>query len=256
MFHHPRKRFGQHFLHDRNIINKILLAINPRPGETLVEIGPGRGALTLPLLDRHGQLTAVELDRDVIPQLQADAVGKGELRVIQGDALKTDFRTLAPPGGKIRLIGNLPYNISTPLLFHLLDQAETIADMHFMLQKEVVQRMAAKPGGKNYGRLTVMLAARCRVEPLFSIGSGAFTPAPKVESSFVRLTPHATPPFEIADKVRFARIVNPAFSQRRKTLRNALRGLADEAAIRAAGLNPSARPETLSTGDYARLAAL
>ncbi|MDE2460605.1 MAG: 16S rRNA (adenine(1518)-N(6)/adenine(1519)-N(6))-dimethyltransferase RsmA, partial [Gammaproteobacteria bacterium] len=254
--HHPRKRFGQHFLHDRNIINKILLAINPQPGDSLVEIGPGRGALTLPLLERHGQLTAVELDRDVIPQLQAAAVGKGELHVIQGDALKTDFRTLAPPGEKIRLIGNLPYNISTPLLFHLLDQAQTIADMHFMLQKEVVQRMAAKPGGKDYGRLTVMLAARCRVEPLFHIGSGAFTPAPKVESSFVRLTPHATPPFKIADQSRFAKIVNQAFSQRRKTLRNALRGLADEAAIRAAGLNPSARPETLSTGDYARLAAL
>ncbi|MBU6420599.1 MAG: 16S rRNA (adenine(1518)-N(6)/adenine(1519)-N(6))-dimethyltransferase RsmA [Gammaproteobacteria bacterium] len=256
MQHHPRKRFGQHFLHDRNIINKILLAINPQPGDSLVEIGPGRGALTLPLLERHGQLTAVELDRDVIPQLQAAAVGKGELHVIQGDALKTDFRTLAPPGEKIRLIGNLPYNISTPLLFHLLDQAQTIADMHFMLQKEVVQRMAAKPGGKDYGRLTVMLAARCRVEPLFHIGSGAFTPAPKVESSFVRLTPHATPPFKIADQSRFAKIVNQAFSQRRKTLRNALRGLADEAAIRAAGLNPSARPETLSTGDYARLAAL
>ncbi|MBU6509686.1 MAG: 16S rRNA (adenine(1518)-N(6)/adenine(1519)-N(6))-dimethyltransferase RsmA [Gammaproteobacteria bacterium] len=256
MQHHPRKRFGQHFLHDRNIINKILLAINPQPGDSLVEIGPGRGALTLPLLERHGQLTAVELDRDVIPQLQAAAVGKGELHVIQGDALKTDFRTLAPPGEKIRLIGNLPYNISTPLLFHLLDQAQTIADMHFMLQKEVVQRMAAKPGGKDYGRLTVMLAARCRVEPLFHIGSGAFTPAPKVESSFVRLTPHATPPFKIADQPRFAKIVNQAFSQRRKTLRNALRGLTDEAVIRAAGLNPSARPETLSTGDYARLAAL
>lgn len=256
MPHQPRKRFGQHFLHDRNIINKILLAINPRPGETIVEIGPGRGALTLPLLERHGQLTAVELDRDVIPELEAGATGKGELHVIQGDALKTDFRVLAPPDGKIRLIGNLPYNISTPLLFHLLDQAEAIADMHFMLQKEVVQRMAAKPGGKDYGRLTVMLAARCRVEPLFNIGSGAFTPAPKVESAFVRLTPHATPPFEVADRPRFAKIVNQAFSQRRKTLRNALRGLSDETAIRAAGLDPAARPETLSAGDYARLAAL
>lgn len=256
MGHRPRKRFGQHFLHDRNIINKILLAVSPRPGETLVEIGPGRGALTLPLLERHGQLTAVELDRDMIPQLEVAAAGKGELRVIQGDALKADFREFAPAGGKIRLIGNLPYNISTPLLFHLLDQAETIADMHFMLQKEVVQRMAAKPGGKDYGRLTVMLAARCRVEPLFHIGSGAFMPAPKVESAFVRLTPHATPPFEIADKLRFAKIVNQAFSQRRKTLRNALRGLTDEAAIHAAGLDAAARPETLSAGDYARLAAL
>lgn len=255
MFHRPRKRFGQHFLHDRNIINKILLAINPRPGETVVEIGPGRGALTLPLLERHGKLIAVELDRDVVPKLEADAGSKGELQVIQGDALKTDFRAFAPHDGKIRLVGNLPYNISTPLLFHLLDQADAIADMHFMLQKEVVQRMAAKPGGKDYGRLTVMLAARCRVEPLFNIGSGAFTPAPKVESAFVRLTPHVAPPFEIADPTRFAKIVNQAFSQRRKTLRNALRGLADEAGIRAAGLDPSVRPETLSAGDYARLAA-
>lgn len=255
MFHRPRKRFGQHFLHDRNIINKILLAIAPKPNDLLVEIGPGLGALTLPLLEHCGKLTAVELDRDVIPELEADAAGKGELHVIQGDALKTDFRALTPPGGKIRLIGNLPYNISTPLLFHLLDQADAISDMHFMLQKEVVQRMAAKPGGKDYGRLTVMLAARCRVEPLFNIGSGAFTPAPKVESAFVRLTPHATPPFEIADQPRFAKIVNQAFSQRRKTLRNALRGLADEAAIRAAGLDPAARPETLSASDYARLAA-
>jgi len=253
--HQPRKRFGQHFLHDRNVIGKILLAVAPQAGDTLVEIGPGLGALTLPLLERCGRLIAVELDRDMVPKLKASAIGKGELQIIQADALKTDFRVLAPPGGKIRLVGNLPYNISTPLLFHLLDQAEVIADMHFMLQKEVVQRMAAKPGGKEYGRLTVMLAARCRVEPLFSIGSGAFTPPPKVESAFVRLTPYPAPPFEIADMTRFAQVVTQAFSHRRKTLRNALRGLADEAAILAAGLEPMARPETLSAADYARLAA-
>ncbi len=253
--HRARKRFGQHFLHDRNVIGKILLAVNPQPEDALIEIGPGLGALTLPLLERCGRLTAVELDRDVIPRLQAEAAGKGELHVIQADALKTDFGAFAPASGKIRLVGNLPYNISTPLLFHLLDYSAAIADMHFMLQKEVVQRMAAAPGGKDYGRLTVMLAARCRVQPLFSIGSGAFTPAPKVESAFVRLTPHVTPPFEIKDMARFAQLVSRAFSQRRKTLRNALRELADEAAIRAAGLDPMARPETLSAGDYARLAA-
>ena len=255
MDHLPRKRFGQHFLHDRNVIKKILLAVNPQPGDTLVEIGPGLGALTLPLLEHCGRLTAVELDRDVIPRLHAEAQGKGDLRLIQADALKTDFRALALPGGKIRLVGNLPYNISTPLLFHLLDHAAVVADMHFMLQKEVVQRMAAAPGGKDYGRLTVMLAARCRVQPLFSIGSGAFTPAPKVESAFVRLTPYPTPPFEVTDWVRFAQLVSQAFSRRRKTLRNALRGLLDDAAIRAAGLDPMARPETLSAGDYARLAS-
>ncbi|MGH8378294.1 MAG: ribosomal RNA small subunit methyltransferase A, partial [Gammaproteobacteria bacterium] len=146
-------------------------------------------------------------------------------------------------------------NISTPLLFHLLDQAGAIQDMHFMLQKEVAQRMAAKPGGKDYGRLTVMLAAHCTVAPLFKIGSGAFSPPPKVESAFVRLLPHAAPPFPLTDPARFARFVSQAFSHRRKTLRNALQGLADEAAIRAAGLDPAARPETLSAADYARLAS-
>ncbi|MGH8335607.1 MAG: 16S rRNA (adenine(1518)-N(6)/adenine(1519)-N(6))-dimethyltransferase RsmA, partial [Gammaproteobacteria bacterium] len=217
--HRARKRFGQHFLHDRNVISKILLAVAPKPDDFLVEIGPGLGALTLPLLTCCGSLTAVELDRDVIPKLEAAAAGKGELHVIQGDALKTDFRALAPPGGKIRLVGNLPYNISTPLLFHLLDQAGAIQDMHVMLQKEVAQRMAAKPGGKDYGRLTVMLAAHCTVAPLLKIGSGAFSPPPKVESAFVRLLPHAAPPFPLTDPARFARFVSQAFSHRRKTLR-------------------------------------
>ncbi|HVC37224.1 MAG TPA: 16S rRNA (adenine(1518)-N(6)/adenine(1519)-N(6))-dimethyltransferase RsmA [Gammaproteobacteria bacterium] len=252
--HQARKRFGQHFLRDRNIIKKILLAIDPRPDDFLVEIGPGMGALTLPLLERCGTLTAVELDRDVIPKLQAAALDKGDLHIIQADALKTNFRALAPPGRKLRLVGNLPYNISTPLLFHCLDQMDVIADMHFMLQKEVVQRMAAQPGGKDYGRLTVMLSVRCRVQPLLSIGAGAFTPPPKVESAFVRLIPHAQAPFQLADPVRFTALVNQAFSRRRKTLRNALMGLADESAIRRAGLDPAARPETLSAADYARLA--
>jgi 16S rRNA (adenine1518-N6/adenine1519-N6)-dimethyltransferase len=255
MQHRPRKRFGQHFLHDQRVIGKILAAISPQAGEFLVEIGPGLGAISLPLLERCGILTAIELDRDVIPELQASAAGKGELRIIQADALKTDISALAPPGGKLRLVGNLPYNISTPLLFHFLKSADHVADMHFMLQKEVVERMAANPGGKEYGRLTVMLAARCKVQPLFNIGSGAFRPPPKVESSFVRLTPHATPPFPITDATRFARIVTGAFSHRRKTLRNALAGLVDEAAIRAAGIDPQTRPETLSAEDYARLSA-
>ena len=255
MQHRPRKRFGQHFLHDQRIIGKILAAIAPRAGERLVEIGPGLGAITLPLLERCGALTVVELDRDVIPPLQAAADGKGELTVIQADALKTDISALAPPGDKLRLVGNLPYNISTPLLFHFLEHAAQVRDMHFMLQKEVVERMAARPGGKDYGRLTVMLAAHCRVEPLFHIGSGAFRPPPKVESSFVRLTPHAVAPFPISNKRRYAALVTQAFSHRRKTLKNALAGLVDEEAIQAAGLDPKARPETLSAADYARLAA-
>ena len=253
MQHRPRKRFGQHFLHDQRVIGKILAAILPLPGESLVEIGPGLGAISLPLLERCGALTAIELDRDVIPELQASAAGKGALRIIQADALKTDISALAPAGGKLRLVGNLPYNISTPLLFHFLEYAHHVTDMHFMLQKEVVERMAASPGGKEYGRLTVMLAARCKVQPLFNIGSGAFRPPPKVESSFVRLVPYAVPPFLIPDRARFARIVTGAFSHRRKTLRNALAGLVDETAIRAAGIDPGTRPETLSAEDYARL---
>ena len=253
MEHQPRKRFGQHFLHERNIIQKIIRAVAPQPGDLLVEIGPGLGAITLPLLEHCGRLTAIELDRDVIPRLQAQATGKGELHIVQGDALQTDLRPLTLAGQKLRLVGNLPYNISTPLMFHFLEQMDCIADMHFMLQKEVVQRMAAKPGGKEYGRLTVMLAARCRVQPLFNIGAGAFSPPPKVESAFVRLLPHSDSPFPIHDPAQFSRIVTQAFSHRRKTLRNALQGLVDEPAIRAAGLDPGARPETLTPADYARL---
>ncbi|MGH8278357.1 MAG: 16S rRNA (adenine(1518)-N(6)/adenine(1519)-N(6))-dimethyltransferase RsmA [Gammaproteobacteria bacterium] len=250
----PRKRFGQHFLHDRNAINKILLAVAPTPGDFVVEIGPGRGALTLRLLARCGRLTVVELDRDLIAPLAASTAGQGELRIIAGNALDIDYRTLVTPPAKLRLVGNLPYNISTPLLFHMLTQADAIRDMHFMLQKEVVQRMAATPGSKSYGRLTVMLAARCRVEPLFHIGGGGFTPPPHVDSSFVRLTPFTAPPFEIRDTARFALVVRTAFSQRRKTLRNALRAVVEEPVIRAAGLDPAARPETLSAAEFARLA--
>ena len=249
MQHRTKKRFGQHFLHEQRVIDKILAAVSPRPGDALVEVGPGLGAITLPLLEHAGALTAVELDRDVIPPLQKAARGKGELHVVQADALKTDFRALAPLGGKIRLVGNLPYNVSTPLLFHFLDQMDCIADMHFMLQREVVERMAAVPGGKEYGRLTVMLAARCRVEHLFDIGPGAFRPPPKVHSAFVRLVPHAAPPFPLASPARFARVVTQAFSHRRKTLKNALAGLVDEAVILAAGIDPKARPETLSAAD-------
>ncbi|HET7922001.1 MAG TPA: 16S rRNA (adenine(1518)-N(6)/adenine(1519)-N(6))-dimethyltransferase RsmA [Gammaproteobacteria bacterium] len=256
MEHRARKRFGQHFLHDRGAIAKILLAIAPQAGDHLIEIGPGLGAITLPLLERCGMLTAVELDRDVIPRLETAAAGKGRLRIIQADALKTDFRTLAPAGGKIRLVGNLPYNISTPLLFHFLDQADALQDMHFMLQKEVVQRMAAAPGGRDYGRLTVMLAARCRVEPLFRIGAGAFSPPPKVESAFVRLTPHIAPPFPFRDASRFASLVAQAFSHRRKTLRNALRDRVSVAGFESIGIDPGARPETLSPADFARLSNL
>jgi 16S rRNA (adenine1518-N6/adenine1519-N6)-dimethyltransferase len=252
--HRAKKRFGQHFLHDPGVIARILAAIDPRPGERLVEIGPGRGALTIPLLDRVGRLEAVELDRDVIPVLELAAAGHGELVIHQADALAFDFSALAGDAS-IRLVGNLPYNISTPLLFHLLAASTAVADMHFMLQKEVVDRMAAVPGTKAYGRLSVMLAAACRVEHLFDIGPGAFSPPPRVRSSFVRLTPWAEPPFPLGDPAGFAAIVREAFSKRRKTLRNALRGTLETDDILAAGCDPGARPETLAPADFARLAA-
>ena len=253
MSHRPRKRFGQHFLHDPGVIARIVAAIDPRPDDQLLEIGPGRGALTVPLLERAGRLTAVELDRDVIPLLEQAAAGRGELTIHQADALRFDYGQLASPEAPLRLVGNLPYNISTPLLFHVLGYAESIADMHFMLQKEVVDRMAATPGGKTYGRLTVMLAAVCRIEPLFDIGPGAFTPPPAVRSTVVRLTPWREPPFEIYDQATFAAVVMEAFSKRRKTLRNALRTMLEADQIAAAGCDPGARPETLAPAEFASL---
>jgi len=253
--HRPRKRFGQHFLHDPSVIARIVAAIDPRPGERLVEIGPGLGALTLPLLDRAGRLEVVELDRDVIPQLVARARGHGELVVHEADALEFDFAALAGPGPPLRLCGNLPYNISTPLLFHLLEAHAAIADMHFMLQKEVVARMAAVPSTRAYGRLTVMLAVHCAVERLFDVGPGAFRPPPRVESSVVRLRPHREPPFAIADPARFAAVVAAAFGQRRKTLRNALAAHVAPAGFDAAGIDPGRRAETLTPAEFAHLAA-
>ncbi len=254
MPHRPRKRFGQNFLHDPIVIARILRAIGPRPGEHLVEIGPGRGAITTQLLEACGELDAVELDRDLIEPLARLCADLGRLRIHGLDALALDFCSLALDGRPLRLVGNLPYNISTPLLFHLLAQAGCIADMHFMLQKEVVERMAAQPGGKIYGRLSVMLQMFCDVEPLFDIGPGAFTPAPKVHSSFVRLRPLAQPRVPIADPGRFALVVSRAFGQRRKTLRNALRGLLDEAAMQSVGVDPAERAERLDLAAFAALA--
>ncbi|MCE5231898.1 MAG: 16S rRNA (adenine(1518)-N(6)/adenine(1519)-N(6))-dimethyltransferase RsmA [Mizugakiibacter sp.] len=249
----PKKSFGQHFLHERGYIERIVAAIAPKPGDRVVEIGPGEGALTLPLLDAAGTLTAIELDTDLIPQLEARARDRGALTIVHADVLTVDFTALAA-GGKLRLAGNLPYYISSPILFHCLAHADAIADMHFMLQKEVVERMAAAPGSKTYGRLSVMLQLACRVEPLFRVPPGAFRPPPKVDSAVVRLVP--LPPAERpdADPQRLAAIVKAAFGQRRKTLGNALKGVLDEAAIRAAGVDPRARAETLAPADFVRLA--
>ncbi len=253
MNHRARKRFGQNFLHDPAVINRIVAAIAPAPGQHLVEIGPGRGAITRPLLAACGELDVVELDRDLIEPLAHKLGDAGTLRIHNTDALRFDFRTLAGKG-RLRVVGNLPYNISTPLLFHLLDQADVIEDMHFMLQKEVVERMAAAPGSGDYGRLSVMIQYHCEVTRLFSIGPGAFRPAPKVESAFVRLVPHVIRPVDVRRYETLENVVRMAFSQRRKTLRNTLRGLLDEPAIRAAGVDPTARAGTLTLRQFAALA--
>jgi 16S rRNA (adenine1518-N6/adenine1519-N6)-dimethyltransferase len=252
--HSPRKRFGQHFLHDPDIIACIIAVIHPKPGECLVEIGPGLGALTRPLLRTAGELDVVELDRDLLEPLQARCAGLGTLRIHQADALKFDFARLHDRDGlRLRVTGNLPYNISTPLLFHLLTQAEHLHDLHFMLQQEVVERMAASPGDPAYGRLSVMLQYRCQVESLFIVGPEAFRPPPKVRSAVVRLVPRETLSVIVDDERRFAEIVRQAFSQRRKTLRNSLDGLLDPAQIEAAGVDPRARPETLDLAAFAAL---
>ncbi len=254
--HRHKKRFGQHFLHDPGLIRRIVQAVAPRPGERLVEIGPGEGAITFPLLAEAGRLTVIEFDRDLVPRLAATAVGRGELDIVQADVLDVDFATIGE-GGKIRLVGNLPYNISSPILFHCLAQADVVTDMHFMLQKEVVERMAAAPGSKVYGRLSVMLQLVCRVEPLFRVPPGAFTPPPKVDSAVVRLTPLEPAQRPAADLGRVVeRIVRHAFGQRRKTLANALHGVAGETAIRAAGIDPRQRAEQLAPEDFVRLAAI
>ena len=253
-----KKNLGQNFLHDRGVIERIVLAIDPRPGDRIVEIGPGQGALTFPLLRRHGELTAIEFDRDLLQPLAAAAQAHGALSLLNANVLDVDFSALAAGGmpgeGLLRLVGNLPYNLSSPILFHALDHAAAIRDMHFMLQKEVVERMAAGPGSKVYGRLSVMLQAYCRVTPLFKVPPGAFRPAPKVDSAVVRLQPLPPGAVVVADRTRFAHVVRAAFGQRRKTLRNALSGVVDATAMEAAGVRPDARAEQLSVADFATLA--
>lgn len=252
---HPiRKRFGQHFLHDQQVIADIVNAIHPQPDQHLVEIGPGLGAITLPVLAQVQQMDVVEIDRDAIAALKVSALSVGTLRIHEGDVLKFDFGSLRSTQ-PMRVIGNLPYNISTPLLFHLIEQRQHFVDMHFMLQKEVVARMAAAPDTDDYGRLTVMLAPWLKVQPLFDIGPQAFSPPPRVMSTVVRLAPHAAAPFVIDDHALFAQVVQAAFSQRRKTLRNALRSLLSAEQIIAAGIDPSLRAEVLAPAQFAALAA-
>lgn len=249
-----RKRFGQHFLHDRGVIRRIVDAVAPTPERRIVEIGPGRGALTWPLLERAGRLDVIEIDRDLARALAADPRGK-HLRIQVGDALAADFMKLRGDGPALRVVGNLPYNIATPLLFHLLAQRNAVEDMVFMLQKEVVARMAARPGSKDYGRLTVMLAALAEVEPLFDVGPGAFQPPPRVWSAIVRLTPAPAPRFAMGSERALRIVATAAFSHRRKTLRNSLKGFLTGEDIESCALDPTVRPETLSPAEFGRLAA-
>jgi 16S rRNA (adenine1518-N6/adenine1519-N6)-dimethyltransferase len=250
-----RKRFGQHFLHDPAVIRKIIDGVAPAEGERIVEIGPGRGALTWDLLRRAKSLDVIEIDRDLAQSLKADSRAGSGLSVHVENALDTDFVKLRGAGAPLRIVGNLPYNISTPLLFRLLSQRAAIADMHFMLQKEVVDRMTAQPSNKTYGRLTVMLAAVAEVERLFDVGPGAFQPRPKVWSAIVRLRPTLEPRFDIGADGVLRVLVSAAFSHRRKTLRNGLKGLLTPEEIESCGIDPQLRPETLSPAQFGMLAA-
>lgn len=248
--HTPRKRFGQNFLVDPGVIDAILAAIDPRPQDVLVEIGPGLGALTEPLLARLAHLHVIEIDRDLIERLKKRHAPE-RLSIHAGDALAFDFASL---GANLRVVGNLPYNISTPLLFHLAAHAEHLRDMHFMLQKEVVERMVAAPGESAYGRLSVMLQYRFALEWLIDVPPESFDPPPKVQSAVVRLVPKPKAALTARDPERFAQIVTAAFSQRRKMLRNTLKDLFGEAELESLGIPPTARAEALSLTDFVRLA--
>jgi len=253
MRHHPRKRFGQNFLQKQDVIDDILHVVGPRPDDLMVEIGPGLGALTAPLVRALKQLHVIELDRDIVKTLHEkyDKHAHGNVVIHEGDALKFDFASL---GTGLRVIGNLPYNISTPLLFHLAEQIACVHDIHVMLQKEVVERMVAAPDTSAYGRLSVALQYRFDMEKMLDVGPDAFYPQPKVDSAVVRMLPRVRREPEAQDEALFARIVTAAFSQRRKTLRNTLRNILNEDDFAALGIDSGARAETLAVDDFVRIA--
>ena len=250
MKHIPKKRFGQNFLTDQSIIQALVSAIIPKPDDLMAEIGPGLGALTQPLIKQLHHLHVVEIDRDIISWMQGFYPAE-KITIHNSDALKFDFKII---GDRIRVAGNLPYNISSPILFHLLDNVQTIIDMHFMLQKEVVERMVAAPSTPAYGRLSVMLQYKLHMEYLFTVPPEAFDPPPKVESAFVRCVPHASLPFTAIDEKLFARVVLNAFGQRRKTLRNTLKGMLDDDGFAKLDINPQLRAENLSVEKFVAIA--
>ncbi len=249
--HRARKRFGQHFLTDTGVIDEIIRSIHPTNEDIIVEIGPGRAALTDVLARQAGHLHAIELDRDLVTKLKERYDDNPSVTIHEADALEFDFASL---GDKLRIVGNLPYNISTPLLFHLLRSRDRILDMHFMLQKEVVKRMAASPGSKAYGRLGIMLGCYLNIEPLFDVDRSAFDPPPAVTSTVVRLDPLPAGTFVIADEAGLSTLVATAFMQRRKTLRNSLKEAVKASDFEAVSINPTLRPEQVSIAQYVALA--
>ncbi len=254
--HRPRKRYGQHFLTDAGVIDQIVAAIAPQPDQHLVEIGPGQGALTHAVLPLSGTLTAVEIDRDLIEPLRRSAAAHGDLNIYNRDILKFDLTELLQNQQRLRLIGNLPYNISTPLLFRLFAAIDIIEDMHFMLQKEVAHRISADPGSPGYGRLSVMVQYYCNAEKLFEIAPHSFRPPPRVDSALIRLRPHRPKPFVAHDEKIFATVVARAFSQRRKTLRNSLKGLVHPVHFQELELDENRRAETVPVAQFVALANL
>lgn len=250
MKHIAKKRFGQNFLTDQGIITSLINEIAPQPDDLMVEIGPGLGAMTKPLLQKLKHLHVVEVDRDIISWMEKEYANFG-IEIHNADALKFDFASLGP---RTRVVGNLPYNISTPILFHLLDNVSHITDMHFMLQKEVVERMVAAPSTPAYGRLSVMLQYRLTMDYLLTVPPESFDPAPKVESAFVRCVPHSSLPYIATDEVLFAQIVTAAFGQRRKTLRNTLKGFLDDDGFNTLAIDSQLRAENLHVADFVRIA--
>ncbi len=250
MKHVPRRRFGQNFLVDRGIISAIVSAIDPRPGDTVVEIGPGLGAISEPLLARLDHLHVVEIDRDLIARLKKQ-YPPTRMTIHEGDALAFDFAGI---GGDLRLVGNLPYNISTPLLFHLAEYAGRVRDMHFMLQREVVERMVALPGDSDFSRISVMLQYRFHIERLIDVPPESFDPPPRVQSAVVRLIPRDAAELNAKSQEKLAQVVQTAFSQRRKMLRNTLKGTLSDAGFAELGIVPTCRPEDVSVADYVRIA--
>jgi len=252
--HQAKKRFGQNFLHDDSVISKIVDAINPEPGENLVEIGPGLGALTEPVIERAGDISVVELDRDLAHRLRHHPFLAPHLTIYEDDALNFDFAKLASTEKPLRIFGNLPYNISTPLIFHLLTFKDKVKDMHFMLQKEVVQRMASGENCKAFGRLSIMTQYQCQVLPVMEIGPEAFKPAPKVDSAIVRLIPHKVIKNPVKDIKALNTVCLAAFNQRRKTIRNSFKKLISAEQLISLDIDPTLRPENLSLDTFVKLA--